>query len=234
MVVDTALLRLGASVDILQNQDQVAVDLQQVRKDESHEIGLTAWPHWKTATDLGRPLLAALTDQESLQLTPATSSSNVPAQPHCETPTAPHTASAPDESSRLEHLFPNSFKITGFKHIADNALGAILQAIPMWGALLPRLQSLDCLLNLVTWREPFIHCCMASCSDLEKGMIKKWSGPKLGGLRWEVVSNFCAEDAWEVGVFQFLQCCSGHWPALAPRSSTSRSFSASAGAEIRS
>ena len=55
------------------------------------------------------------------------------------------------------------------------------------------LQSCDMLLSNITWRERFIATCMRGCTDNEKNIIKGWSGPHLGGLRWEVISGFCME-----------------------------------------
>ena len=36
----------------------------------------------------------------------------------------------PSEAERLEKLFPNSIKVSGFKHIADNLLGSVLTKLP--------------------------------------------------------------------------------------------------------
>ena len=35
-----------------------------------------------------------------------------------------------DDHYRVLALFPNSFPVTGLKHIADNLLGSILQSLP--------------------------------------------------------------------------------------------------------
>ncbi|CAJ1423275.1 unnamed protein product, partial [Effrenium voratum] len=61
-----------------------------------------------------------------------------------------------------------------------------------WAALLPRLQALDHLLNSVTWRERFVSVCMGD-QHPDRDLILQWSGDKLGGLRWEVIANFCRD-----------------------------------------
>ncbi|CAE7249443.1 unnamed protein product [Symbiodinium microadriaticum] len=80
---------------------------------------------------------------------------------------APANVGLPSEAERLEKLFPNSIKVSGFKHIADNLLGSVLTKLPWWANLLPKLTAFDRLLGDVTWRD------------------------RLKGLRWEAVSNFC-------------------------------------------
>ena len=37
---------------------------------------------------------------------------------------------APFEDNRFSKLFPNSFKISGIKHVCDNALSSILSGLP--------------------------------------------------------------------------------------------------------
>ena len=36
------------------------------------------------------------------------------------------------EGDRVEKLFPNSFKVSGIKHICDNALSSLLQTMPKY------------------------------------------------------------------------------------------------------
>lgn len=65
-----------------------------------------------------------------------------------------------------------------------------------WTEMLPKLQSLSILLSDVTWKERFVAKCMDNCSTEDKNLIHRFSGDKLGGLRWESISNFCSLVPW--------------------------------------
>lgn len=66
-----------------------------------------------------------------------------------------------------------------------------------WSTLLPKLQSLDTLLSTITWRQRLVAQCFNShlCTAEERDMIMHWSGEGLGGLRWEVITDFCRKAA---------------------------------------
>lgn len=58
----------------------------------------------------------------------------VPLISHNPTPEGPEIENAEKnlQAMRDERLFPNSFKITGLKHVCDNLTGAVLQALPQF------------------------------------------------------------------------------------------------------
>ena len=91
--------------------------------------------------------------------------------------------------------FPNAFKISGMKHVCDNLLHQVLSSLPFWDTLLIKLQSLECLLSQVTWRERFVATCMQHASLEDKNTILQWSSEKLAGLRWQVICKFTKDAA---------------------------------------
>lgn len=60
-----------------------------------------------------------------------------------------------------------------------------------WELLLPKLQSLDHLINHVDWRERLVATCLKDKTQEERNRVLVWCGAGLGGLRWEAVSGFC-------------------------------------------
>ena len=45
----------------------------------------------------------------------------------------------------------------------------------------------------MTWRERFVATCLTHHSMADRNAILQWSGDRLGGLRWQVISSFCRE-----------------------------------------
>ncbi|CAL1139397.1 unnamed protein product [Cladocopium goreaui] len=110
-----------------------------------------------------------------------------------------------------QYLFPNSFKVTGIKHVCDNLVGAILDSLPQWKPLQPRLQALDKLLATVTWRERYVATCLGQ--DPDRLLVENWAGDRLRSLRWQVVTNFCKDVARQesqdnMNVVNMCNCCS--------------------------
>ncbi len=126
--VDTTKLCMELSLDILANQDSVCVpleSLEDIKKMIADNTDSTR-PQRRRGQfeleddkdlELGAMVVHAQSQQPSLHVPHVLAHADRSEQPL-------------DEDARVERLFPNSFKITGFKHICDNALGSTLQAIP--------------------------------------------------------------------------------------------------------
>lgn len=56
---------------------------------------------------------------------------------------------------------------------------------------MPKLQSLDILLYQITWRERFVAVCMQDCTLEQRKLVLGFSASHLGGLRWQVITEFC-------------------------------------------
>lgn len=133
-------------MDLLENQDTVRVDTKEIR---DINLGIcrppqttTNWPQLHKETQPFQ-LEDETNTPEPLPLVPAPSragegSKNViiidvddDKDPNDPSPAGSGTNLMGDsESDRASRLFPNSFKITGFKHISDNALHMALTSLP--------------------------------------------------------------------------------------------------------
>ena len=154
---DTAQLCLDMSADLVENQDSVQVDISEIEGDrQPRSSGLPPqpaiqqleWPNWQGQgrnldiefDDHLHPLVGPVPAHVGAEAAPelverqangaAAVAENQDANAAPEPAQEHEQPDASSEASRLEKLFPNSFKITGFKHICDNALSSTLRAIP--------------------------------------------------------------------------------------------------------
>lgn len=119
------------------------------------------------------------------------------------------------EGQRQLLQFANALHVAGLRHVADNLLKSVLGAMNLWEPLLVQLRGLEKLLSRVQYRERLAAVCMPE-NDPQTSLVQGFSS-KLGGLRWEVVVEFCIElldieehlrKHWDIGAF--LQGASGH------------------------
>ena len=78
-------------------------------------------------TNRGRIRCAALEDDAMPPAVAATTSLGVPLRS-----AAQSAEVSAVQQQRAEALFPNSFKISGVKHVADNLLGSVLTSLPQF------------------------------------------------------------------------------------------------------
>ena len=144
VIPDSRQLCCDLSLDLLENQDTVKIDPSDI-KDVKEATGFPsqcrngvgnrdAWPRLQGARqpptvfaledDLNKPPpLAEQSQANSLVL--ISDDEGEVANP------SNLISASTSEENRSGRLFPNSFKITGFKHIADNALHQALTSLPM-------------------------------------------------------------------------------------------------------
>lgn len=132
--VNTTKLCMELSLDILANQDSVCVPLEDIKNMIADSDSTNRQPvSSATSSSTRRHGKFELEDDKVLEIGAMVvrAQSQQPSVPHV--PARTDRSEQPlDEDTRIERLFPNSFKITGFKHICDNALGSTLQAIPQY------------------------------------------------------------------------------------------------------
>ena len=89
-----------------------------------------------------------------------------------------------------------------FRREQDNALRCtwlclvqfVLQCLPVsWDNYLKNLRQLETLLARVDNRDQVISRCVENIAD--RTPFKSWAS-RLKGLRWERITEFCAEDFW--------------------------------------
>ena len=131
------LLGNDISLDILENQDSVRVQTERIKTDTQNAQG-TSWPSWRQpglqneGSQSSRPSQLQIEDDNLIAgVVDSVVTVAVPGQGQSQEQSKDDIVTEHiDELSRTDALFPNSFKITGFKHICDNLLGAVLNALP--------------------------------------------------------------------------------------------------------
>lgn len=113
------------------------------------------------------------------------------------------------------HLFVNSFQIAGIKHVTDNLLKSVTSHMACWEPLLAQLKGIEKLVSRVQYRERLTAVLMPE-GHPDTLLVQSFSA-KLGGLRWQVVVDFCIQlltiqdhliQYWDLK--KFLAGASGH------------------------
>lgn len=192
---------------------QYARQVISITSDQGVEFGFGSLPQLETnhmvheaaATLQTRPsLFDALQDETQLD-------ANCELQLQCQS----DNIQVRQEGSDPLHFFCNAFHVAGIKHVSDNSLKSVTASMKCWEPLLGQLKGIEKLLSRVQYRERLCAVCMPE-GHPETSVVEAFNA-KLGGLRWEVVVEFCLQlldiqdhlrRHWDLDLF--LRGAAGH------------------------
>lgn len=90
------------------------------------------------------------------------------------------------------HLFANAIQVAGLRHVSDNLLKSVMSSMSLWSPLLVQLHNMEKLLSRIQYKERLVAVCIPEHDVLARSSVSSFQA-KLGGLRWEVVVDFCLQ-----------------------------------------